>query len=247
LSASDKPLFLITGGSRGIGKAIALSAARAGYRVLFTYLSRKDAADGVIGEIRAAGGEAEALQADTSSAADVERIFAAAGKLGRMEVMVYNAGITGRNSTLAEAETAMLARVIEVNLIGALYCARAAVRCMSTKMGGKGGSIVMISSRAAVHGSPGEYTWYAASKGGIDSLVTGLALEVAAEGIRVNAVSPGMIDTSIHEPGRLERVKPLMPMRRPGTVDEVAAAVMFLVSKDASYVSGANIAAGGGR
>jgi len=134
-----------------------------------------------------------------------------------------------------------------VNLVGALFCARAAVRRMSTSAGGKGGSIVLISSRASVHGSPGEYTWYAASKGGIDSLVTGLSREVAMEGIRVNAVSPGMIDTGIHAPGRLERVKPLMPMQRAGTVDEVTAAVMFLVSKEASYVSGANIAVGGGR
>jgi NAD(P)-dependent dehydrogenase (short-subunit alcohol dehydrogenase family) len=247
LSAADKPLFLITGGSRGIGKAVALSAARAGYRVLFTYLSQKAAADSVVEQIRAQGGEAEALQADTAKEADVERIFAAADKLGRVEVMVYNTGITGPNSTLAAASAETLSRVIEVNLIGALYCARAAVRRMSTAAGGKGGSIVLISSRASVHGSAGEYTWYAASKGGIDSLVTGLAREVATEGIRVNAVSPGMIDTGIHAPGRLERVKPLMPMQRAGTVEEVAAAVMFLVSKEASYVTGANIAVSGGR
>jgi NAD(P)-dependent dehydrogenase (short-subunit alcohol dehydrogenase family) len=247
LSAADKPIFLITGGSRGIGKAIALSAAQAGYRVLFTYLSQKAAADSVVEQIRAAGGAAEALQADTSKDSDVERIFAEADKLGRIEVMVYNTGITGPNSTLAEAQPATLSRVIEVNLIGALFCARAAVRRMSTKTGGKGGSIVLISSRASVHGSAGEYTWYAASKGGIDSLVTGLSREVAMEGIRVNAVSPGMIDTGIHAPGRLERVAHLMPMQRAGTPQEVAAAVMFVVSKEASYVTGANIAVGGGR
>jgi NAD(P)-dependent dehydrogenase (short-subunit alcohol dehydrogenase family) len=247
LSAADKPIFLITGGSRGIGKAIALSAAQAGYRVLLTYLSQKAAADSVVEQIRAAGGAAEALQADTSKDSDVERIFAAADKLGRIEVMVYNTGITGPNSTLAEAQPATLSRVIEVNLIGALFCARAAVRRMSTKTGGKGGSIVLISSRASVHGSAGEYTWYAASKGGIDSLVTGLSREVAMEGIRVNAVSPGMIDTGIHAPGRLERVAHLMPMQRAGTPQEVAAAVMFVVSKEASYVTGANIAVGGGR
>jgi NAD(P)-dependent dehydrogenase (short-subunit alcohol dehydrogenase family) len=247
LSAADKPIFLITGGSRGIGKAIALSAAQAGYRVLLTYLSQKAAADSVVEQIRAAGGAAEALQADTSKDSDVERVFAAADKLGRIEVMVYNTGITGPNSTLAEAQPATLSRVIEVNLIGALFCARAAVRRMSTKTGGKGGSIVLISSRASVHGSAGEYTWYAASKGGIDSLVTGLSREVAMEGIRVNAVSPGMIDTGIHAPGRLERVAHLMPMQRAGTPEEVAAAVMFVVSQEASYVTGANIAVGGGR
>jgi NAD(P)-dependent dehydrogenase (short-subunit alcohol dehydrogenase family) len=201
----------------------------------------------VVEQIRARGGEAEALPADTAKEADVERIFAAADKLGRIEAMVYNTGITGPNSTLAEAQPETLSRVIEVNLVGALFCARAAVRRMSTKTGGKGGSIVLISSRAAVHGSPGEYTWYAASKGGLDSLVIGLSREVAMEGIRVNAVSPGTIDTGIHAPGRLDRVKPLMPMQRAGTAEEVTAAVMFLVSKDASYVSGANIAVGGGR
>jgi NAD(P)-dependent dehydrogenase (short-subunit alcohol dehydrogenase family) len=201
----------------------------------------------VVEQIRARGGEAEALPADTAKEADVERIFAAAEKLGRIEAMVYNTGTTGPNSTLAEAQPETLSRVIEVNLVGALFCARAAVRRMSTKTGGKGGSIVLISSRAAVHGSPGEYTWYAASKGGLDSLVIGLSREVAMEGIRVNAVSPGMIDTGIHAPGRLDRVKPLMPMQRAGTAEEVTAAVMFLVSKDASYVSGANIAVGGGR
>lgn len=247
MSAADKPIFLITGGSRGIGKAVALSAAQAGYRVLLTYLSQKAAADSVVEQIRAQGGEAEALPADTAKQEDVERIFAAAEKLGRIAVMVYNTGITGPNSTLAEAQPETLSRVIEVNLVGALYCARAAVRRMSTKMGGKGGSIVLISSRASVHGSAGEYTWYAASKGGLDSLVTGLSREVAMEGIRVNAVSPGMIDTGIHAPGRLERVAHLMPMQRAGTPEEVAAAVMFVVSKEASYVTGANIAVGGGR
>jgi NAD(P)-dependent dehydrogenase (short-subunit alcohol dehydrogenase family) len=215
--------------------------------VLLTYLSQKDAADAVVAQIHAQGGEAEALPADTAQEADVERTFAAADKLGRVEVLVYNTGITGPNSTLANATAETLSRVIEVNLVGALYCARAAVRRMSTKTGGRGGSIVMISSRAAVHGSAGEYTWYAASKGGIDSLVVGLSREVATEGIRVNAVSPGIIDTGIHAPGRLERVAHLMPMQRAGTVDEVTAAVMFLVSKEASYVSGANIAVGGGR
>jgi len=201
----------------------------------------------VVEQIRARGGEAEALPADTAKEADVERIFAAADKLGRIEAMVYNTGITGPNSTLAEAQPETLSRVIEVNLVGALFCARAAVRRMSTKTGGKGGSIVLISSRAAVHGSPGEYTWYAASKGGLDSLVIGLSREVAMEGIRVNAVSPAVIDTGIHAPGRLDRVKPLILMQRAGTTEEVTAAVMFLVSKDASYVSGANIAVGGGR
>ena len=243
----DSGVFLVTGGTRGIGRAIALRAAQAGYRVLLTYLSNIKAADDLVAHIRAQGGQAEALQADSGKDADLQRVFAAADKMGNLAALVYNTGITGPNSRLADATTETFTRVLEVNLLGALICAREAVRRMSTRTGGKGGSIVFISSRAAVYGSAGEYVWYAASKGGIDSLGAGLAREVATEGVRVNVVSPGLIDTDIHAPGRMERVKALMPMQRPGTVDEVAAAVMFLVSEEASYISGANLAVGGAR
>jgi NAD(P)-dependent dehydrogenase (short-subunit alcohol dehydrogenase family) len=243
----DAPVFLITGGSRGIGESIALSAARAGYFVLLTYLDRKIAAQGVVERIRAEGGKAQALQADTSKEEDVARVFAESDKLGRLAVLVYNSGITGANSPLADVKTETLARVLEVNLLGAMICARDAVHRMSTQKGGKGGSIIFISSRATLYGAPGEYVWYAASKGGLDSLTNGLAREVAAQGIRVNAVSPGVINTEIHAPGRLERVAQLLPMQRPGEPGEVAAAVMFLASDAASYVSGANLAVGGAR
>ena len=241
------PVFLIAGGSRGIGEAVALSAARAGYFVLLTYLSNKSAADGVVAGIRGAGGQAQAVQVDTSIEADIERMFAEADRIGRLAVLVYNSGITGTPSALVDVKTATLAHVLQVNLLGAMIAARAAVHRMSTSSGGQGGAIVFISSRAASYGSPGEHVWYAASKGGIDSLVIGLAREVAMQGIRVNAVSPGMIETQIHPPGKLENVSKLLPMQRAGTPAEVAAAVMFLAADTASYVAGANLAVGGAR
>jgi NAD(P)-dependent dehydrogenase (short-subunit alcohol dehydrogenase family) len=246
-STMSAPLFLITGGSRGIGAATALSAARAGYQVLLTYLQNQGAAEAVVARIREQGGQAQALQADTSNEADVARAFAVADRIGPVKALVYNGGITGTPSTLADAETATLRRVLDVNVLGAMICAREAVRRMSTRSGGAGGSIVFISSRASLHGSAGEYVWYAASKGAIDSLVIGLAREVATQGIRANVVSPGVINTEIHVPGRLERMSKFLPMERPGEPDEVAAAVMFCVSDAASYVTGANIAVGGGR
>jgi NAD(P)-dependent dehydrogenase (short-subunit alcohol dehydrogenase family) len=161
-------------------------------------------------------------------------------------VLVYNAGITGANSPLVEASTETIDRVLDVNLRGAVLCAREAVRRMSTRLGGEGGAIVMISSRATFYGSPNEFVWYAASKGGMDSLTNGLAREVAAEGIRVNAVSPGPIVTEMHRPGKLEVGAKRAPMQRAGTPEEVAAAVMFLASDGASYVTGANLAVAGG-
>jgi NAD(P)-dependent dehydrogenase (short-subunit alcohol dehydrogenase family) len=245
--AARKPVFLLTGGSRGIGEAIALQAALAGYLVLFTYTSNEGAATAVAARIRAAGGEAHALQADTGRVADIERLFAAADGLGRLAVLVYNGGITGPSSPLANASNETLQQVMDVNLTGALICAREAVRRMATSAGGQGGSIVLISSRASQYGSPGEHVWYAASKGGIDSLTLGLAREVGAQGIRVNAVSPGPIRTDIHVPGKLDAIAAALPMRRAGEPAEVAAAVMFLVSDAASYVSGANLAVAGAR
>ena len=240
-------ILLVTGGSRGIGAAIAEDAARAGYHVLLTYADRATAAAEVVARIEAAGGRATALKADTGEPADIERLFAQADALGHLAAMVYNGGITGPSSPLVDASDETLRRVVDVNLTGALLCSRAAVQRMSTDRGGRGGSIVLISSRATVYGSVGEHVWYAATKGGIDVLTIGLAREVAGQGIRVNAVSPGPISTDIHVPGKLERIASGLPMKRAGEPAEVSAAVMFLVSDAASYVCGANIAVAGGR
>jgi len=243
----DKGIFLVTGGSRGIGAAIAADAAAAGYQVLLTYAGRAEQANAVAEDIRARGGRAEAIRADTSKKEDIAAMFAAADRLGRLRVLVYNGGIVGPSSSLLEASDETLASVIDVNLTGALICAREAIRRMATTEGGEGGSIVFISSRAALYGAPGEHVWYAASKGGIDSLTVGLAREVGAMGIRVNAVSPGPIATEIHIPGKLDRIASALPMKRVGQPEEVSSAVMFLVSDAASYVAGANISVAGAR
>ncbi|MEJ0099492.1 MAG: SDR family oxidoreductase [Pseudomonadota bacterium] len=247
VETSNKPVFLLTGGSRGIGEAIALQAARAGYQVLFTYTSNEKAANEVAARIRAEGGAAQVVQANTGKVADIEKMFAAADRLGRLAALVYNGGVTGPSSSLLAASNETLQYVIEVNLTGALICAREAVKRLSTSNGGVGGSIVLISSRAALYGSPGEHVWYAASKGGIDSLTLGLAREVGSQGIRVNAVSPGPIRTDIHVPGKLDAISSGLPLRRAGEPDEVASAVMFLVSDAASYIAGANLAVAGAR
>ncbi|MCW2392784.1 NAD(P)-dependent dehydrogenase (short-subunit alcohol dehydrogenase family) [Sphingobium sp. B1D7B] len=243
----DRSVFLVTGGSRGIGAAIARDAAKAGYHVLLTYAGRADMAAAVVDAIRAEGGRAQAVQADTGVAGDITTLFAAVDQVGPLAALVYNGGIVGESSALVDASDDLLVKVVDVNLTGALLCAREAVRRMSTANGGGGGSIVLISSRAALYGAPGEHVWYAATKGGVDSLVLGLAREVAPQGIRVNAVSPGPIDTEIHVPGKLDRIASALPMRRAGQPEEVSAAVMFLVSDAASYVAGANIAVAGAR
>lgn len=240
-------VFLVTGGSRGIGEAIALAAARTGRVVLLSYAENAARADGVAARIAAEGGRAVAMQADAADETDIARLFAQADRLGALEALVYNSGVTGAPSPLASASTETIDRVLAVNLRGAILAAREAVKRMSTASGGKGGSITFISSRATVYGSPGEHVWYAASKGGLDALTAGLAREVAVQGVRVNAVSPGLIATEIHAPGKLEAVATVPPMKRPGTADEVAAAVMFLASDAASYITGANLAVSGGR
>ena len=247
MTQRDKGVFLVTGGSRGIGAAIAADAAAAGYHVLLTYAGRAEQANAVVEDIRAKGSLAEAIRADTSNKDDIAAMFAAADRLGRLCVLVYNGGIVGPSSTLLDASDETLASVIDVNLTGALMCARDAIKRMATTEGGKGGSIVFISSRAALYGAPGEHVWYAASKGGIDSLTMGLAREVGAMGIRVNAVSPGPIATEIHTPGKLDRIASALPMKRVGQPEEVSSAVMFLVSDAASYVAGANISVAGAR
>jgi NAD(P)-dependent dehydrogenase (short-subunit alcohol dehydrogenase family) len=244
---ATKGVFLVTGGSRGIGAAIAQGAAAQGYFVLLSYAGRADAADAVVAAIEAEGGAAAAVQADTGVPGEVAQLFAAADAHGPLAALVYNGGITGGVGLLADQSDETLAKVIEVNLTGALWCCREAVKRMSTRLGGQGGAIVLLSSRAASLGSPAQHLWYAASKGGIDSLNLGLAKEVAGEGIRVNAVSPGPIDTEIHAAGRLAQIRDSLPMKREGTPKEVADAVLFLVSDEASYIAGANIEVAGAR
>jgi NAD(P)-dependent dehydrogenase (short-subunit alcohol dehydrogenase family) len=241
------PVFLVTGGSRGIGESVAIAAARTGRFVLLTYVESEAAALAVVERIRAQGGQALAMKADTGVEADVLKVFEEVDRQGRLETLVYNSAITGAASRLADADTSNFARVVEVNLTGAMVCAREAVRRMSTARGGEGGSIVFVSSRAALYGSPGEFVWYAASKGGIDSLTIGLSREVGAEGIRVNAVSPGPIATAMLSREKLEAVGTVSPMKRAGAPEEVAAAILFLASDAASYITGANLAVSGGR
>jgi NAD(P)-dependent dehydrogenase (short-subunit alcohol dehydrogenase family) len=240
------PVFLVTGGSRGIGEAVAVAAARDGFHVLLTYVQNESRATAVVDRIRAGGGQAKAVLADTGNEADIAKLFAECDRLGRLGVLVYNSGVTGPNSALAEAATQSIDRVLDVNLRGAILCARESVRRMSTRLGGKGGAIVMVSSRAALYGSPNEFVWYAASKGGMDSLTIGLAREVATEGIRVYAVSPGPISTEMHREGRLEVGAKRAPMQRAGTPEEVASTILFLASDSASYVTGANLVVSGG-
>ncbi len=240
------PVLLITGGSRGIGAAVAQSAARQGYFVVLTYASHPDRAEEVLAAIRSEGGRAVGVQADTAEETDILKAFAEADRHGHLAAFVYNSGITGAHSRLVEAETQTIDRVLDVNLRGAILGARESIKRMSTRLGGRGGAIVFVSSRASFYGSPEEFVWYAASKGGMDSLTNGLAREVGAEGIRVNAVSPGPIATEMHRPGKLEVGAKRSPMQRAGSPEEVAATVMFLTSEAASYVNGANIAVSGG-
>jgi NAD(P)-dependent dehydrogenase (short-subunit alcohol dehydrogenase family) len=242
------PVLLVTGGGRGIGAAIARLAGQHGYHVSVNYKSDAKSAQAVVADIASAGGKAVALQGDMSIEADVERIFAETdAKLGRLTHLVYNSGIVGKPSRVEAVDSKTLREVIDVNLLGAFFCARAAIPRMSTKHGGAGGAMVMISSIGAALGGPGEYVWYAATKGAIDTMTVGLSKELADDGIRVNAVAPGLIDTEIHGPGRLERIAPLIPMKRAGTAAEVADSVLFLLSEGASYISGAILRVTGAR
>jgi len=247
MASGKRGVFVVAGGSRGIGAAISVAAAEAGYAVLLTYASNAEAAQQVVDRIAAAGGLAKAARADTSVPEDVAALFAAADEMGRLDVLAYSGGITGTASPLVDAEPADVARVIAVNLTGAMLCAREAIARMSTARGGAGGAIVFLSSRASDYGSPGEHVWYAASKGGIDSLTKGLAREVGKEGIRVNAVSPGPVATGMLDAAKQERAAGLSPIGRIGTPEEIAAAVMFMASAEASFVTGANLAVSGGR
>jgi len=249
--AKDNGVVVITGGGRGIGAATARLAAGRGYAVCVNFRSDAEAANEVAAAAQASGAKAVAVQGNVAAEADVIRLFDEAAKLGPVTALVNNAGILERQCRLDEMEAARFERVFATNVIGALLCAREAVRRMSTRHGGRGGSIVNVSSIAATLGSPGEYVDYAASKGAIDTLTIGLAREVAEEGIRVNAVRPGVIHTGIHasggEPGRVERVKKAVPMKRGGQPEEVALAILWLLSPESSYCTGASIDVSGGR
>jgi NAD(P)-dependent dehydrogenase (short-subunit alcohol dehydrogenase family) len=245
-------IVIVTGGSRGIGAATARLAAARGYAVCVNYRSDAAAAESVVAELVRAGGRALAVQADVAIEADVDRLFKTCdAHLGRLSALVNNAGILETQMRVEEMDAGRLQRVLAVNVTGAFLCARAAVKRMSTKHGGTGGAIVNLSSRAALLGAAGEYVDYAASKAAVDTLTIGLAKEVAMEGIRVNAVRPGIIKTAIHasggEPGRVDRVKASVPMQRGGEADEVAKAILWLLSDEASYTTGAFIDVSGGR
>jgi NAD(P)-dependent dehydrogenase (short-subunit alcohol dehydrogenase family) len=245
-------IVLITGGSRGIGAATALLAAQRGYAVAVNYATNSLAADDVVRTIRANGGTAITVQADVAVEAQVLTMFDKVdAKLGRLTALVNNAGIVDVVSRVDAMSVARLQRMFNTNILGSFVCAREAVKRMSTRYGGTGGSTVNISSAAARIGSPGQYVDYAASKGAIDTFTLGLAIEVAMEGIRVNAVCPGIIDTDIHasggQPDRARQVAPQVPMQRPGTALEVAQAILWLMGRDASYTTGTLLDVAGGR
>jgi NAD(P)-dependent dehydrogenase (short-subunit alcohol dehydrogenase family) len=242
------PVLIVTGGNRGIGAATARLAAMAGYAVCLSYRSHADEAAALVAEIRQGGGEAVAIAADVAVEAEVSRLFQQADALGPLRALVNNAGMLEPQARVAEMDAVRLTRVFAVNVIGSFLCAREAVRRLSTR---QGGAIVNVSSAASRLGSPGEYVDYAASKGAIDTFTIGLAKEVAAEGIRVNAVRPGVIHTAIHasggEPGRVERVQAAVPMQRGGQPEEVAQAIVWLLSDAASYCTGSLLDISGGR
>ena len=247
---SGNKVMIVTGGSRGIGAATALAAAQQGYRVCILYRSGREAAEEVVAAIARAGGQGLAVQADVGDEADVSRAFAVVdGRWGAPSVLVNNAGVTGGVSRVESVTAAQIAETLRVNVTGSFLCAREAVRRMSTRHGGKGGAIVNLSSAAARTGSPNVWVHYAASKGAVDAMTIGLAREVAAEGIRVNAIRAGIIDTEIHasrDPQQFARMIAAVPMRRMGSAGDIADAVLWLASDRASYVTGALLDAAGG-
>jgi len=253
MNSKDKlGTLLVTGASRGIGAAIAILAGKRGYAVAVNFATGQDEARGVVDEIMSEGGRAMAIHADIADEIQIVQMFETAEReLGPITGLVNNAAITGGFARVEDVSGGALSRVFAVNVSGTILCSREAVRRVSTARGGSGGAIVNISSRAAQHGSAGEWVHYAASKGAIDSFTIGLALEVATEGIRVNAVAPGLVETGLHaangEPGRLQRMMPTIPMNRAGLPSEVAEGVLWLLSPGASYTTGAILEIGGGR
>ncbi|AGA87112.1 MAG: NAD(P)-dependent oxidoreductase [Gammaproteobacteria bacterium HGW-Gammaproteobacteria-9] len=245
-------VMLITGASRGIGAATARLAARQGYALCLNFHQREDAANQVLEQVRAAGVPAITVKADVADESQVLQMFEVIDReFGRLDVLVNNAGMLEQQMRLEQMDAARWMRVLGANVIGSFLCAREAIKRMSTKHGGQGGSIINLSSIAARLGAPGEYIDYAAAKGAIDSMTVGLAREVAGEGIRVNAVRPGVIHTEIHasggEPDRIERVKASVPMGRGGQAEEIAEAILWLASEQASYTTGALLDVSGGR
>src|SRR5579872_5661085 len=245
---ASSPILIVTGGGRGIGAAVAVGAAQRGYAVAVNYKGNRARAEAVVSGIVKAGGQAIAIAGDVAREADVERLFIETDRaLGRVTALVNSAGILGPIGRLDGVQAAPLNELFAVNVVGTVLCAREAVKRMSTKHGGAGGAIVNLSSTAAVLGGAGETIPYAASKGAVETITVGLAREVAMEGIRVNCVRPGMIDTEMQPPGRLERAKAALPMQRPGTAQEVANAILWLLTAEASYVSGAILGVSGAR
>ena len=247
-----KQVAIITGGGQGIGAATALLAAQRGYAVCVNYFQNHTTANSVVSKIQESGGEAIAVQADVSVSTDVDQLFQTVdAQLGRLTALVNNAGILEQQMKVEAMSLDRWQRVFATNVFGSFLCAQAAVQRMSTQQGGSGGAIVNVSSLAARAGSPGEYVDYAASKGALDTFTIGLSKEVAEEGIRVNAVRPGFIDTAMHasggEPNRIERVKGQVPLKRGGTAEEVANAILWLLSGEASYTTGGFIDIAGGR
>lgn len=247
-----QPLMLVTGGSRGIGAATVLLAAARGWRVAFSYKENAEAANTIIAQAKALGPDVTALQADVSNEADVIRLFETVEqKLGALSALINNAGMLEQQMRLDQMEVGRWQRVFSANVFGSFLCAKQAVLRMSTRHGGQGGAIVNVSSAASRLGSPNEFIDYAAAKGAVDSMTIGLAKELATEGIRVNAVRPGLIYTDIHasagDPGRVDRVKTGVPMQRGGTAEEVAEAIVWLASARSSYVTGTLMDVTGGR
>jgi NAD(P)-dependent dehydrogenase (short-subunit alcohol dehydrogenase family) len=244
-------VVVITGGSRGIGRATAIAAAARGFRVVIGYANNQAAADDVLAKVEASNGKAIAVKCDVGSEDDIVSLFKAADDFGALGALVNNAGIVGPSMRVEDMSAERIQRMMAVNVTGSILCAREAVKRMSTRNGGEGGVIVNLSSVAAKLGSPNTYVDYAASKGAVDSFTIGLGYEVAAEGIRVAAIRPGLIDTDIHasggEPDRAHRLAHMVPMKRIGTSEEIANAIVWLMSDDASYVTSAILDVSGGR
>jgi NAD(P)-dependent dehydrogenase (short-subunit alcohol dehydrogenase family) len=244
-------VLLVTGASRGIGAAVAIMGAKAGFAVAVNYRSDSDAADRIVARIRAEGGIAEPMAADVGEERDILRLFQEVDRMGRLAGLVNNAGVVDMRARVDEMTSERIERMFRINVAGSILCAREAIKRMSTKHGGQGGAIVNLSSAAARLGAPGQYVDYAASKAAIDTFTIGLAREVAEEGIRVNAVRPGIIDTEIHasggEPDRVAQMRSAVPMKREGSSEEVAAAILWLLSDQASYVTGSIVDVSGGR